>query len=200
MMHLHLRCGNLIQIFSQQFLHKFLLAMLTAVTSLFIISFIGYLYAEESSQVTISAWQFCEGCKITVDAYSRLATNELQRLETLPKTEKRFLDAMMITDFMCDDDYFKGFKEFAKYSCIKILEDSRTHFLEEFTGSTTIAALSSKKSVFDKKKKVTCCAAGCFFFLVSKLWCRFRSAWTMQVRARRPLLTILPSLDQRSKK
>jgi len=114
----------------------------------------GVAVAQESAQVTISAWQFCEGCKITVDAYAQLASQEIKRLDKLPKKKENTLDALKVMDHMCDDVYFRDYKDFAKYSCIKILDDTRNKFLEEFTGSATLASLSSKKDVVAKKKNV----------------------------------------------
>lgn len=117
----------------------------------------GVIVAQESPQVTISAWQFCEGCKITVDAYAQLASQEIKRLDKLPKKKENTLDALKVMDHMCDDVYFQDYKDFAKYSCIKILDDTRNKFLEEFTGSASLASLSSKKDVLAKKKNVRYC-------------------------------------------
>ena len=124
-----------------------------AIASLLLLS-MQVLLALESPEVTISAWQFCEGCKITVDAYAHLATKEIHRLEKSPNKDAKTLDALKIMDHMCDDSYFQDYKDFAKYSCIKILGDTRNEFLEEFTGSATLASLSSKKDILSKKEKV----------------------------------------------
>lgn len=104
--------------------------------------------------VTINAWQYCYGCRETVNAYAKAAVTELHRLEKLPKKDKKVLDAAMVMDHLCDSAYFKSFGAFAKYSCIKVLDEHRVKFLEEFSGATSIPDLSSKKDVLDKKKKV----------------------------------------------
>lgn len=104
--------------------------------------------------VTINAWQYCYGCKETVNAYSRAAVAELNMLEKLPKKDTKVLDAVKVMDHLCDGAYFKTLGAFAKYSCIKVLDEHRVQFLEEFAGSTSIPNLSSKKNILDKKKKV----------------------------------------------
>jgi len=77
-------------------------------------------------------------------------------LDKLPKGQKKVLDAVKITDLLCDNPLFEAYGQFGKFSCIKVLEDSdhRLKFMEEFTGSTSISKLLSKKSIFDRKKKI----------------------------------------------
>lgn len=105
--------------------------------------------------VTITAWQYCQGCKITVDIYSKVAAQELKLLDKLPKGEKKIMDAAKVVDHLCDNTMFQSYGAFGSYSCIKVLDDEhRLKFLEEFAGSTTIADLLNKKGIFDKKKKV----------------------------------------------
>ena len=107
-------------------------------------------------KVTISGWEYCQGCKQTVEICSKVTAKELKLLDKLPKGQKKVLDAVKITDLLCDNPLFEAYGQFGKFSCIKVLEDSdhRLKFMEEFTGSTSISKLLSKKSIFDRKKKV----------------------------------------------
>lgn len=123
--------------------------------------------AGPAPNVTINAWQYCYGCKETVNAYARAAVAELNLFEKLPKKDKKVLDAAKVMDHLCDSPYFKTFGLFAKYSCIKVLDEHRMKFLEEFSGSTSIPDLSSKKSILDKKEKVKFVNAACVYCILS---------------------------------
>lgn len=113
-------------------------------------------FCKSESNVTITAWQYCQGCKITVDLYAHVAAKELKLLDKLPKNEKKVLDAAKVVDYLCDNSQLHSFRNFAKYSCIKVLDDdTRVKFLEEFAGSTSIPSLLNKKGIYEKKKKVT---------------------------------------------
>ena len=128
---------------------------------LFFIIMIGFMtvlssFCKSESNVTITAWQYCQGCKITVDLYAHVAAKELKLLDKLPKNEKKVLDAAKVVDYLCDNSQLHSFRNFAKYSCIKVLDDdTRVKFLEEFAGSTSIPSLLNKKGIYEKKKKVT---------------------------------------------
>ena len=128
---------------------------------LFFIIMIGMMtvlssFCKSESNVTITAWQYCQGCKITVDLYAHVAAKELKLLDKLPKNEKKVLDAAKVVDYLCDNSQLHSFRNFAKYSCIKVLDDdTRVKFLEEFAGSTSIPSLLNKKGIYEKKKKVT---------------------------------------------
>jgi predicted DNA binding protein len=111
--------------------------------------------AAPAPNVTITAWQYCEGCKLTVDIYAQVAAKKLKLLDKLPKGEEKVLDAAKVVENLCDNELFNSYGEFGKYSCIKVLEEEhRIKFLEEFAGSTTITSLLNKKGIFEKKQKV----------------------------------------------
>jgi hypothetical protein len=111
--------------------------------------------AAPAPNVTITAWQYCEGCKLTVDIYAQVAAKELKLLDKLPKGEKKVLDAAKAVENLCDNELFNSYGDFGKYSCMKVLEEEhRIKFLEEFAGSTTITSLLNKKGIFEKKQKV----------------------------------------------
>ena len=112
--------------------------------------------AESRPNVTIATWQYCEGCKETVEVYSKEAANVLLNMNRVPGKKKEF-DAASVIHHMCDNPHFAGFAEFAKLSCIKILDEYRAPFLAKFTGSTTTTSLTNKREMFEKKKDVSMC-------------------------------------------
>lgn len=111
--------------------------------------------ASSAPNVTITAWQYCQGCKITVDIYSKVAARELKLLDKLPAGQKKVMDAAKAVDHLCDNPMFYHYGDFGSFSCIKVLEDeSRQKFLEEFAGTTSMNGLLNKRGIYDKKKKV----------------------------------------------
>ncbi len=116
---------------------------------------VSVVVSTDAPNVTITAWQYCEGCKLTVDIYSQVAAKELKKLDNLPKGEKKVLDASKAVENLCDSTLFDAYGDFGKYSCMKVLEEEyRIKFLEEFAGSTTITSLLNKKAIFEKKQRV----------------------------------------------
>jgi hypothetical protein len=106
--------------------------------------------------VTITAWQYCEGCKVTVDIYSHVAANELRTMDKAPPGQRKQLDAGRLVDHLCDNPLFQKYGEFSSYSCIKTLDDEyRLKFLEAFAGTTRASTLLNKRSIFDRKRKVS---------------------------------------------
>ena len=131
--------------------------------NIFVISLIVYLSSstttekkklKESMSVTVSKWEYCEGCKETVNLYTRSLSN---RLETMHKTgvqPNSELTAQDLIDGICDSEDLQKFQNFVKYSCIKILNSNETYFLEQFQGISSTATVLQKALVFERKKNV----------------------------------------------
>jgi hypothetical protein len=121
----------------------------------FVFAFVLPLCSSQVKNATISAWQYCHGCKITVDLYAKQTVSELKKLDKLPKGLKKELDAAHVLDYLCDNIMIDDFDSFAKFSCIKVLDEYRIQVAEQFSGSFTVAALSNKKELYEKKKNVS---------------------------------------------
>lgn len=107
------------------------------------------------ANVTITSWQYCQGCKTTVEIYAKVAAKELKKLDSLPKGQEKVLDAAKVVDHLCDNELFRPYGNFASFSCIKVLDgENRVQFLQEFAGSTTIESMLNKKNLVERKKKV----------------------------------------------
>jgi hypothetical protein len=129
--------------------------MMRLAVVLLVLLFVAAVHAEPAPNVTITAWQYCEGCKLTVDIYAQVTAKQLKLLDKLPKGEKKVLDAAKVVENLCDNQLFESYGDFGKYSCMKVLEEEhRIKFLEEFAGSTTITSMLNKKGIFEKKQKV----------------------------------------------
>ena len=100
--------------------------------------------------VTIRPWQYCEGCKITSDMYSRAVNDHILLLKKSRKSKT--VDAMGLLDHFCDRDEFSEYRSFIKMSCIKILDEFRVTFLESFQGNATETSMTNKKELYTRKK------------------------------------------------
>ena len=103
--------------------------------------------------VTIRPWQYCEGCKITSDMYSRAVNDHILLLKKSRKSKT--VDAMGLLDHFCDRDEFSEYRSFIKMSCIKILDEFRVTFLESFQGNATETSMTNKKELYARKKHVS---------------------------------------------
>ncbi|RYG95662.1 hypothetical protein EON65_55640 [archaeon] len=106
-------------------------------------------------KVSIVSWQYCFGCKQTVSLYSRLASAELQKMQRQGKPVSSILDAGSIVSNMCDNaEWSKIYQPFVHYSCVKIMTENTTQFLNHFAGSTTVDTFTNKADMYHRKRKV----------------------------------------------
>ena len=104
--------------------------------------------------VTIRPWQYCEGCKVTSDMYSRALNDHILQLKKSRKSKT--VDAIGLLDHFCDRIEFSEYRSFIKMSCIKILDEFRVTFLESFQGNATETSMTNKKELYARKKHVSC--------------------------------------------
>jgi len=110
--------------------------------------------ADSSDGVTILQWQYCESCKLTVDLYGQLFFEELNKFyKKGPKSGDK-VDSSQIVSMMCDNPFFDQFQPFARYGCMKTVQDSGTRFLQQFSGQASAIDIISKASGYRRRKEV----------------------------------------------
>ena len=136
---------------------------------LFAVAILDYGFAKKASKrnavpkanQTIEPWEYCEGCKLTVDLYSRLTSEKMAEMQAAHEDSSSAVDADSLVKGMCDNTEFSAtYKPAAKYSCIKLLDENRSAFLNAWVGSSSAALAMSKGGVFEKKKDVSCLYIG----------------------------------------
>jgi hypothetical protein len=108
----------------------------------------------KTDTATITKWQFCFGCKETVFLYLQKMYDALNAMEKTGKPPSSVLDANKISELICDDEYFKNFQPFVKFSCIKLLSDGKEKFLDNFAGATSVQTALNKAENFKRKENV----------------------------------------------
>lgn len=114
-------------------------------------------------QVSISVTQYCTGCIYTVQAFSEVSQKQLAQMSKNNVQAGEAVDASALSYLICDDEFFVKYKRYIHYSCIKIFNDHRTVFLQEFVGDGTADSMTSKAIMhqrtrgfcFDKIKACT---------------------------------------------
>lgn len=114
--------------------------------------------ADSQDNVTITSWQYCAGCKRTVDLYSKLTAEMLDRMQKAGTQSYSKLDAVELSNGLCDHAYFNTYQPFVHWSCVKIMSEHKIDFLSEFKGNVTAANLLNKADIFKRKRKVSKCS------------------------------------------
>ena len=130
-------------------------------TVLFLLVLLTILYSVECKKKsvqkkdnqTISPWEYCEGCKVTVDLYSQLSQKKLAEMQAAGVKHGTSFDANTVIPGMCDnEDFASNYAPAMKWSCIKIIEENATKFLLPFEGDSSAAG--AKIKLFDTKREV----------------------------------------------
>mmetsp|Transcript_34429 Transcript_34429/g.50042 ORF Transcript_34429/g.50042 Transcript_34429/m.50042 type:complete len:277 (+) Transcript_34429:39-869(+) len=109
---------------------------------------------EGKKNSTISKWEFCEGCKETVNLYARVSSSRLQEMQSKGIIANSVLESQNLLDGICDHEYIMKYNEFVKFSCIKILEDFGIPFLKHFDGKSSAASVIQKAETYNRKKAI----------------------------------------------
>lgn len=108
----------------------------------------------EPISVTVSKWEYCEGCKETVTLYTRSLAKRLENMHRTGVKPNSELTAQDLIYGICDSEDLHKFQNFVKYSCIKILNANETFFLEQFQGISSPTTVLQKALVFERRKNV----------------------------------------------
>ena len=107
-----------------------------------------------NNSATITKWQYCEGCKETVNLFSMVSAAELAKMQKEGKLAKSVLEVQNLVTLICDNEYLTKFQPFIKYSCMKIMDEFRLPFLKQFEGSMSSTMMTQKLDIFERKKNI----------------------------------------------
>lgn len=109
---------------------------------------------QEVANITTS--QFCEGCRLSVDIFTKYAASALEDMKAKNAKLGSSFDPTTIVGGFCDKNDFAKYQNFIKFSCIKLFDDFGTEFLTSFQGNHTYSDLLSRSFMFGLKKEVVC--------------------------------------------
>ena len=98
-------------------------------------------YVASVDQVTIKPREYCYGCMSTVNLYSTLTSSWLSDMQAKRVASGEKVEANDIAKLMCDDSALTPYKNYIKYSCIKIMDENRNDFLRHFEGIVMFGAM-----------------------------------------------------------
>jgi hypothetical protein len=107
------------------------------------------------SRVTLSKWQYCAGCRGTIELFTTLATNKIAEMQSNGVSSGEEMDVAPLLDTICDLSYYERYAPFMKYGCLKLLHDHQREFLDAFNGEVVSTQFSvSRGNIFSKTKEV----------------------------------------------
>lgn len=109
---------------------------------------------EPSVSAVISPEQYCEGCQLTVEAYSLLIAQEIKRLLAFTHKDDVVVDIVEVLDNTCGDEMITVHKDFVRYSCMKMVDEVGDKLLQEFTGDSTLWSLKDPGTIMNRGQKV----------------------------------------------
>lgn len=110
----------------------------------------------EPEAVNITAWQYCEGCKLSVKLFADNSRNEMDRMQRRGIQAGSSIPADSLIEGICDKKEFDSYEMFIRYSCVKIFNDNRENFLKSFEGLSSANDYSGS-ALFRHKKNVRTC-------------------------------------------
>ena len=123
--------------------------------------------ADELPVITLQKWQYCSGCKATVEILANLATREIVKMQEkgLPVGEE--LDISPLMDEVCSHHFLSAYQPFVEHSCHKLMSEHRNDFVDVFDGTDASSAFSTVKGNIHAKTKEVCVTAPVFVMLDS---------------------------------
>lgn len=103
---------------------------------------------------SISKWEYCEGCKETVNLYARKIAARLRAMHDSGLQVNSPLEAADLVEGICDDTHLLKYRDFMKFSCMKIMDEHRAKFLKRFEGKSSGSTPLQKADLYQKKKAV----------------------------------------------
>ena len=94
------------------------------------------------------------GCRVTVDSMVRRTAGKLAEMQAAHVEQGHVVEASDIANGLCEDQNFESYRPFAKYACLKILEENSTAFLLPFRGTSSSTLRSAKGDIYDKTREV----------------------------------------------
>lgn len=110
----------------------------------------------ERDSVTISPWEYCEGCKRSVQLFSQRVSKKFKAMQSahLPSGEK--LEAVQLIDGICEDELLREYSPSVRYSCLNLLANPEniTQFLLPWEGDSSMSMSIAKGDVYDRTVEV----------------------------------------------
>jgi len=94
------------------------------------------------------------GCIETVNVYAARLVKGLEKYESNSIVQGTVFAAESIIDNICDDSHFDILNPSIKYSCIKIINDNSTSFMQKFEGKLDRNFNQVKGMMYELKRKV----------------------------------------------
>lgn len=109
--------------------------------------------SHKTETVTIHPWQYCQGCKYTVELYAKVAADRLKQQKKIGGPAAMAGEEILET--LCEDPAFFNMQSYMRWGCMKLLGEHMNEFLAEFAGQFTATDLMNKADNFKRARKVS---------------------------------------------
>lgn len=109
--------------------------------------------SDKPDTVQIRPWQYCQGCKYTVELYAKVAADRLKQQKKAGGPAA--MAGEEILESLCEDSAFFNLQPYMRWSCMKLLGENMNEFLEEFAGQFTATDLINKADNFKRARRVS---------------------------------------------
>lgn len=109
---------------------------------------------KEAPESSISPWQYCFGCKETVVLYTKRTNDALIKMQKAGKPSSTMLEANSLVEGMCDSPDLSRYQPFVRWSCVKLMNEYQTKFLEKFAGEASVTNINNLSSLFKRKRQI----------------------------------------------
>ena len=110
--------------------------------------------SSDKHSVTIQKWQYCAGCKATVEIFGIATGHKMQELQQSKAPPGTSVDVDEIAENICASHMFDPYQDFVRYSCVKLLNENKYQFLSSFEGEATAVYGMMKGETYKKTKEV----------------------------------------------
>lgn len=108
--------------------------------------------SDKAETVSIHPWQYCQGCKYTVELYAKVAADRLKQQKKAGGPAAMAGEEILGT--LCEDPAFFNMQSYMRWSCMKLLGEHMDEFLAEFAGQFTATDLMNKADNFKRARRV----------------------------------------------
>lgn len=112
--------------------------------------------SNDAQRVDIEPWQFCVGCKHTIEGLHGKAQNVLNRMERKKKgsSVKAVLDIMELSQDLCSIAYFVEFQPFVMQSCLLIFQSYKDQLITPYIRAPVEDFLNFGGNLYNKQLQV----------------------------------------------
>lgn len=114
-------------------------------------------YCQDSeNKIVLQYWQYCAGCKATLEVLHGKAESKFKEMEEKKAGSSMTakLDIYDLTNNICENKYFEGYKPFIRHACYKIIGDELSTIVKHYKRARVDDYRNTKGNHFSKAMDV----------------------------------------------